>query len=47
MTYTAKIFIQQLYESMYNFECDQLIVLLFNGTTEIKAGIPARQYTQK
>lgn len=41
MTYTAKVLIQQLYKAVDDFQCDQLIVLLFNCATEIQAGIPA------
>lgn len=47
MTYTAKIFIQQLHKTVDDFKCDQLIVLLFNCTTEIQAGIPEYIQTKR
>lgn len=42
-TYTAKVFIQQLHVSVDDLQCDELIVLVFYGTAEVKAGISAIQ----
>lgn len=43
-TYTAKVFIQQLHVSVDDLQCDELIVLVFYGTAEVKAGISAIQW---
>lgn len=36
-TYAAKIFVQQLHVSVDDLECDQLIILILDGTAEIQA----------
>lgn len=38
-TYAAKIFVQQLHVSVDDLECDQLIILILDGTAEIQACI--------
>ena len=47
MTHAAKVLIQKLYEAVDDFQCDQLIVLLFNCTTEIQASVPAGTHTHR
>ncbi|TNN41386.1 hypothetical protein EYF80_048444 [Liparis tanakae] len=40
VTYAAKVFIQQLYEAVDDFQGDELVVLLFYCATEVQAGVP-------
>lgn len=39
-THTAKVLIQQLYETVDDLQSNKLVVLLFHRTAEIQTGIP-------
>lgn len=39
MTYTAEVFVEQLDVAVDDLQCDELIVLVLNGTAEIQTGI--------
>lgn len=45
-TYTSKVLVQQLYVSMYNFQSQQFVVLLFYGTAKVKTRISVNQKLQ-
>lgn len=39
MTYTSEIFIEQFNVTMYYFQRQQFIIVLFNGTAKVQTGI--------
>lgn len=39
-THTAKVLVQKFHITVNYFQSDQLVVLVFDGTAEVKAGIP-------
>jgi len=45
ITYAAEVLIQQLHIAMNDLQCQQLVVVLLDGATEIQAGIPIRKQT--
>jgi len=45
ITYAAEVLIQQLHIAMNDLQCQQLVVVLLDGATEIQAGIPVRKQT--
>lgn len=42
MTYTAEVFVEQLDVAVDDLQCDQLVVLVLDGTAEIQTGVSAR-----
>lgn len=38
-THAAEVLVQELYVSVDQLQCDQLIVLAFNGAAEIETGV--------
>jgi len=45
VTYAAEVLIQQLHIAMNDLQCQQFVVVLLDGATEIQAGIPIKQQT--
>lgn len=45
MTYTAEVFVEQLDVAVDDLQCDELIVLVLNGTAEIQTGISVKNTT--
>lgn len=45
-TYITKVFIQQFNISVDHFQSQQLVVLLFQASAEIQAGIPATEASE-
>lgn len=42
-TYTAKVLVQELHISVDQLQCDQFVVLTFNGAAEIQTGVSGEE----
>lgn len=42
-TYTAEVLVQELHVSVDQLQCDQFVVLTFNGAAEIETGVSGEE----